>query len=72
MLNHPNILVIYDIGIHDGAPYIVSELLEGQTLRHRLEESSLPVRKAVELMGGRFGVDSRPGLGSRFWIELTM
>src|SRR6266403_5719302 len=32
-LNHPNILVIHHIGIHDGAPYIVSELLEGETLR---------------------------------------
>src|SRR4051812_15558071 len=32
-LNHPNILAVYDIGVHDGAPYLVAELLEGQTLR---------------------------------------
>jgi Tol biopolymer transport system component len=37
-LNHPNIVAVYDIGTHDGAPYIVSELLEGRTLRARLEE----------------------------------
>src|SRR5713101_6852382 len=35
-LNHPNILIVHDIGTHDGAPYVVSELLEGQTLRERL------------------------------------
>ncbi|MCI0658250.1 MAG: serine/threonine protein kinase, partial [Acidobacteria bacterium] len=49
MLNHPNILAIYDIGTHDGAPYVVSELLEGETLRARLGGSALPQRKAVEL-----------------------
>ena len=35
-LNHPNILVIHHIDTHDGAPYIVSELLEGETLRERM------------------------------------
>ena len=47
-LNHPNILAIYHIGDEDGAPYIVSELLEGETLRDRLRAGSLPVRKAVD------------------------
>src|SRR5215469_5020733 len=35
-LNHPNILAIYDVGTHDGAPYLVSELLEGETMRDKL------------------------------------
>jgi serine/threonine protein kinase len=47
-LNHPNILAVYDIGTHEGAPYIVSELLEGETLRERLKGQALPVRKAIE------------------------
>ncbi len=33
MLNHPNVLAIYDVGTHEGSPYLVSELLEGETLR---------------------------------------
>jgi len=38
-LNHPNILAVYDVGTYNGAPYIVSELLEGETLRSRLSGS---------------------------------
>src|SRR5256714_15359053 len=47
-LNHPNILVIYHIGTHDGAPYIVTELLEGETLRERMAGAALPQRKAID------------------------
>src|SRR5499427_7798124 len=36
LLNHPNITAIYDVGTHEGSPYLVSELLEGETLRERL------------------------------------
>ena len=39
-LNHPNILAVYDIGTHEGAPYIVSELLDGETVRARLGKAS--------------------------------
>src|SRR5213593_1867948 len=46
-LNHPNILTIHDAGIHEGAPYLVSELLEGKTLREELIGGALPVRKAI-------------------------
>lgn len=47
-LSHPNILAIYDIGESEGAPYIVSELLEGETLRERLRSGALSMRKAID------------------------
>src|ERR1017187_4610422 len=47
-LNHPNILAVFDIGSQDNSPYVVSELLEGETLRARLITGPLPVRKAVD------------------------
>jgi serine/threonine protein kinase/dipeptidyl aminopeptidase/acylaminoacyl peptidase len=49
-LNHPNILAIYDVGITNQAiPYVVSELLEGETLRQCVERGPLPQRKTVDL-----------------------
>jgi tetratricopeptide (TPR) repeat protein/TolB-like protein len=48
-LDHPNILAIHDVGTHEGAPYLVTELLEGETLRERLEGEDLTVRKAVDV-----------------------
>src|SRR5499427_4154299 len=47
-LNHPNITAVHDLGSHEGAPYIVTELLEGETLRTRLSGGAIPVRKAVD------------------------
>ena len=47
-LSHPNILAVYDIGMYDGAPYLVTELLEGATVRGRLQEGALAPRKAVD------------------------
>ena len=47
-LNHPNILAVFDIGTHQGAPYVVSELLEGETLRDRLRSGPLATRKALD------------------------
>ena len=58
-LNHPNILSIFDIGEEHGAPYIVSELLEGTTLREQLREGPLPARRAID-----FGLQVARGLAA--------
>ena len=47
-LNHPNILAVYDVGTHEGTPYIVSELLEGESLGSRLHSGALGSRKAID------------------------
>src|ERR1700752_1996370 len=47
-LNHPNILAVYDVGTHEGGPYVVSELLEGETLRERLSGPLIPPRKVID------------------------
>lgn len=47
-LNHPNILIVYDVGTHEGAPYVVSELLEGETLRQRLGGTALGQRRSID------------------------
>jgi serine/threonine-protein kinase len=48
VLNHPNVLVVYDVGESESSPYIVSELLEGESLRERLAAGPLPSAAAVE------------------------
>jgi eukaryotic-like serine/threonine-protein kinase len=47
-LNHPNILGIHDIGTYQSAPFLVSELLEGETLREKVSQGTIPTRRAVE------------------------
>jgi Tol biopolymer transport system component len=58
-LNHPNILAVHRFGTFEGAPYLVSELLEGETLRQHLERGPLPVRKAID-----YGVQIAHGLAA--------
>jgi len=59
-LNHPNILAVYHFGVFEGAPYLVSELLMGETLRQQLERGPLPVRKAIDM-----GVQIAHGIAGR-------
>ncbi len=47
-LNHPNILAVFDIGTTEGSPYVVSELLEGETLRDRLRGGAIALRKTLD------------------------
>ncbi|HYN07038.1 MAG TPA: protein kinase [Vicinamibacterales bacterium] len=47
-LSHPNVLAIHDTGVHDGQMFVVTELLEGETLAERLKTGALPLRKALD------------------------
>ena len=58
-LNHPNILAVYQMATHESVPYMVSELLEGETLRERLDRGPLPLRKAID-----YGVQVAHGLAA--------
>jgi len=58
-LDHPNILAVHQFGTFDGSPYLVSELLTGESLRHALERGPLPVRKAID-----YGIQIAHGLAA--------
>ena len=47
-LKHPNVVVVYDIGVHHGAPFIVTEMLEGEDLRQQLNRGALPQRRVID------------------------
>jgi hypothetical protein len=51
-LNHPNLVTLLDVGSHDGSPFLVMELLDGDTLRQKLTGKPLPVRRAAEIARG--------------------
>ncbi len=59
-LNHPNILAVYQMATEDNVSYMVTELLDGETLRDRLRRGPIPLRKAVD-----YGVQIAHGLGAR-------
>src|SRR5580704_8266318 len=58
-LDHPNILAVHQFGVFDGSPYLVSELLTGESLRHALQCGPLPVRKAID-----YGIQIAHGLAA--------
>ncbi len=58
-LNHPNIVTVLDVGTEGSVPYVVSELLQGETLRSRLTRSALPYRKALD-----YGIQIAEALGA--------
>jgi serine/threonine protein kinase len=59
LLNHPNIVVVYDVGSQEGTPFVVSELLHGETLRERMKEGALPASVAV-----KYALQVARGLGA--------
>ncbi len=58
-LSHPNILAVFQMGTYEGAPYLVSELLEGETLREQIKRGRLSMRKAID-----YGVQIARGLAA--------
>jgi serine/threonine protein kinase len=58
-LNHPNIVTLHDVGQHEGVPYVVQELLEGETLRERMGGVAVPVRRVID-----YGVQIANGLAA--------
>ncbi|HMK73816.1 MAG TPA: serine/threonine-protein kinase, partial [Myxococcaceae bacterium] len=58
-LNHPNVVAVHDVGLHEGSPFFVTELLEGQTLRDRLARGPVPLATALD-----WGVQMAQGLAA--------
>jgi Tol biopolymer transport system component len=58
-LSHPNILTLFDVGRHEATSFLVTELLEGESLRDRLAQGAPPLRKAIEI-----GVEIARGLAA--------
>ena len=69
--NHPNVLSIHDVGTHDGAPYVISELLEDETLRERLEASLKAQRRRDPRLSGQIQSCRNPARKTRWPARLV-
>src|SRR5688572_22245095 len=58
-LNHPNLLTLHDVGDHEGVPFLVTEMLDGESLRARLSRGPLRLREAIQI-----GADVARGLAA--------
>ncbi len=62
-INHPNICTIYEVNEHEGIPFLAMELLEGTTLKHRIEERPVPIESivnwAIQVVDGLEAAHSR-------------
>jgi len=58
-LNHPNLLTLHDVGEHDGVPFLVTEMLDGESLRARLSRGPMRLREAIQI-----GADVARGLAA--------
>ena len=65
MLNHPNVVTLFDVGVEDDVRFIASEHVEGETLRHRLEHGPLPISEVVDVA---LGVASALVAAHEAWI----
>jgi serine/threonine protein kinase len=63
-LNHPSILAVYQMATHEGVSYMVTELLDGETLRERLRRGAILLRKAIE-----YGIQIAHGLAAAHELE---
>jgi serine/threonine protein kinase len=48
-LNHPNILTVYELGMHEGLQYIATELVEGETLREMIRRGPMPLAQTLDI-----------------------
>jgi serine/threonine protein kinase len=66
LLNHPNIVAVYDVGTYNGLPFVVSELLQGESLRARIKEGGMPAATAI-----RYALQIVEGLAAAHQLDVV-
>jgi len=72
-LNHPNILVVFELGTHEGTPFLVAELLEGETLREHIKRGRIPARKSEgDLVAQKFDLSRKIENRTRVTVDAQL